>query len=390
MPQATIPDAPPRLSVVLPCLDEEEIIEEVVRNAIAGIERCGRAGEVIVVDNGSSDRSAELARRAGATVISEPLRGYGSALRAGFGQARGDYVVMADADLSYDLDEIPRFLSELDAGADVVIGNRLANLRPDAMPWSHRRIGNPALTGALNLLFDSDVADAHCGLRAFRRDVLPVLDLRTNGMELASEMVIRAARSTLDVRQLDIDYRPRGGTSKLKRYRDGWRHLRFLLVHSPTYLFLAPGGALLIAGALTMAVVLSRLDVLGREWDVHTLIAGSLACIVGTQIIALGLVAHTYGNYFLGASERWFERGRARFRLEHGLLLGAAIALPGAVAAIVVVWRWVDRGFGGLAEVRPAMLAATLLVVGVQVFFTSFVLSILGLRGPERSAMHRR
>jgi hypothetical protein len=199
-------------------------------------------------------------------------------------------------------------------------------------------------------------------------------------MELASEMIIQAAKHDLDIRELEIAYRSRLGTSKLSSFRDGWRHLRLLLVHSPTYLFLIPGAALVALGGVAMLVVLARFDLLGRQWDLHALIAGALLTIVGAQIVGLGLVARTYGSYYMGARERWFERASRRFRLEHGLLLGALIGLPGIAATIFIVVRWAGRGFGELSEVRLAVAAATLVILGAQVFFTSFVLSIIGLR----------
>ena len=229
------------------------------------LEGKGLDGEIIVVDNGSDDGSGPLAAAAGALVVHEPERGYGSAYLAGLAAARGRYIVMADADLTYDFAEIPRFLAALEAGADVVIGNRMHNIHPGAMPWHHRYIGNPLLSGFLNLLFSTGVDDAHCGMRAVRREVLPRLDLRTTGMEFASEMVIRAAKEKLDVRQFPIEYHPRGGESKLSSFRDGWRHLRFLLVHSPNYLFILPGALMAAIGAIVELIVIARLGVFGRE-----------------------------------------------------------------------------------------------------------------------------
>ena len=287
---------------------------------------------------------------------------------------------MADADLTYDFGEIPRFVEHLDAGAQMVIGDRMNNIHPGAMPWLHRYVGNPALTGILNLLFRTGIRDAHCGMRALRRDVLPVLDLRTTGMEFASEMVIRAAKEGLDIREFPIEYHPRGGVSKLSSFRDGWRHLRFLLVHSPIHLFVLPGVLISLLGALVTITSLTQLSIFGRTWDIHTTVAGALLVIVGTQVVALGLCAHTYGVYFLGDKDPWFERWRARLRLEHGLVLGGAVLFAGVVLGTVIVAIWVDHGFGSLGEERLAVLAATLAIVGIQIFFTSFLLSILGLR----------
>src|SRR5438105_15261261 len=198
-------------------------------------------GEVVVADNNSEDDSAVIAERAGARVVVERRRGYGSAYLAGFGAARGRYIVMADADLTYDFNEIPRFVAALEDGAEMVIGDRMDNIQPGAMPWLHRYVGNPILTGLLNLFFSTGVKDEHCGMRALRRDVLTRLDLRTTGRELALEMVIRASKERLRIAEFPIEYHPRGGESKLSSFRDGWRHLRFLLVHSPTHLFILPG-----------------------------------------------------------------------------------------------------------------------------------------------------
>jgi glycosyltransferase involved in cell wall biosynthesis len=373
----------PLVSVVIPCLDEEENIEQCVAAATAAMLGAGIDGEVLVVDNASSDRSAELAARAGARVIPEPRRGYGSAYLAGFAAARGEYIVMADADLTYDFAEIPRFVGRLEDGAQLVMGDRMDNIEPGAMPWLHRYIGNPVLTGILNLFFRTGVKDAHCGMRALRRDVLPLLDLRTLGMEFASEMVIRASKEDLRIAEVPIVYHPRGGESKLSSFRDGWRHLRFLLVHSPTHLFVIPGALLAALGTIVTLTVVAHLNILGRSWDLHAEIAGALLTIVGSQVLALGLCAHAYGTYFMGEKDAWFDRMRARFRLEHGLLLGGAIMLAGLVAASFIVARWIERGLGAISEERLAIVAAELLIVGIQVFFSSFLLSILGLRRVE-------
>jgi glycosyltransferase involved in cell wall biosynthesis len=368
------------VSVVIPCLNEEGNIESCVRLARAVLEEHGIAGEVIVADNASEDRSAEIAAAAGARVVTERRRGYGNAYMAGFAAARGRYIVMGDADLTYDFREIPRFLEQLDEGADLVMGDRMDNIRPGAMPWLHRYVGNPVLTGILNVFFRTGVSDAHCGMRALRRDALPRLDLRTTGMEFASEMVIRASKERLDIRELPIEYHPRGGDSKLSSFRDGWRHLRFLLVHSPLHLFILPAVGLLASGLLITLMVVAQLDVLGRHWDLHALIAGSILMIVGAQVLSLGVCARAYGRYFMNERDPLFDRMRARLRLEHGLLLGAATGLAGLALEVVVIAAWIDRGFGELAEQRLAVLGATLIVIGVQVFFSSFMLSILGLR----------
>ena len=373
----------PLVSVVIPCLNEAENIEECVSRARRVLQEGGLASEVIVVDNGSTDGSAQLATAAGADVITEPRRGYGSAYLAGFDAARGRYIVMADADLTYDFDDIPRFVAELEDGAELVMGDRRDNIHPGAMPWLHRYVGNPVLTGVLNLFFRTGVKDAHCGMRALRSEVLPALDLRATGMEFASEMVIRASKAGLRISQVPIEYHRRTGESKLSSFRDGWRHLRFLLVHSPTYLFVIPGAAMSLLGTLITGAVLFRISVFGRAWDLHTMIGGSLLMIVGTQVLALGLCAHAYGTYFMGEKDAWFDRMRSRFRLEHGLLLGGAVTLAGLAVGAAILITWAKRGFGSLSEERLAVLAATLIIVGIQIFFSSFLLSILGLRRPR-------
>jgi glycosyltransferase involved in cell wall biosynthesis len=370
---------PVRVSVVIPCLNEAATIAECVTRAREVLEAQRVATEVIVVDNGSDDDSANLARAAGAVVIDEQRRGYGSAYLAGFDAARGDYIVMVDADLTYDVLEIPRFLRELESGAELVVGNRMQNIQPGAMPWLSR-VGNPLLSGFLNLLFRTNVSDAHCGLRALRRDLLPRLGLHSSGMEFASEMVIRASQEKAEVRELSIALHPRAGTSKLSPFRDGWRHLRLMLVYQPNFLFVLPGLVMLLVGLLFMVLVLARTPVFGHSFFLHTLIGGSLLIIAGSQLIAFALCARVYAHLHLGHPDATIERLRGRVRLEHGLLLGGTIAFTGLALEGVIVGQWLARGLGNLYEERLAVVAATLVIVGMQIFFTSFLLAILGLR----------
>jgi glycosyltransferase involved in cell wall biosynthesis len=373
--------AEPLVSVVMPCLNEADSVGTCVQRAMVAMAQSGIAGEVVVVDNGSSDGSPDRAREAGARVVHERRRGYGSAYLAGFAASRGKYLAMGDADLSYDFADVPRLIEPLQAGADVVMGSRLKGvIEPGAMPWLHRWVGNPLLTGVLNLFFRTGASDAHCGMRAFRRDLLPALDLRTTGMEFASEHLIRAAKVGCDIREMPIAYHRRAGESKLSAWADGWRHLRFLLVHSPTWLFVVPGATMVIAGLLAALVVVTEVEILGRRWFLHTLIAAAMFAIVGAQVLTLGLSARTYAAYYLGEHDPLFERLRSRARLEHGLVVGGLLLLAGAVVAGVVVVDWVQRGFGPLAQQRLAVAGLTLIVLGLQTIFGAFFLSILGLR----------
>jgi glycosyltransferase involved in cell wall biosynthesis len=368
-----------RISVVLPCLNEAETIAECVTSARAVLEESGLRGEVIVVDNASDDGSGDIAREAGATVVYEGRRGYGSAYLAGLAAAQGVYIVMADADLTYDFREIPAFVRELDAGAQLVVGNRLKGIQAGAMPFLSR-IGNPILSGFLNVLYRTNVGDVHCGMRALRRDALPVLELRATGMEFASEMVIRAAREKLDVREIPIELHPRVGESKLSPLRDGWRHLRLMLVYNPNFLFTLPGAAMVVIGSVIAIAVLANVPLFGRGVYIHTLILGCLLVILGVQAMSFGICARAYSAYFIGGEDRFFDRARARLRLEHGLAVAALFLIAGLALFGVLLGSWASRGFGPLREEQLGIVALTVIAVGAQIFFTAFLLSVIGLR----------
>jgi hypothetical protein len=355
-----------------------------VRSARSVLDERGIAGEVIVADNDSDDGSGELAAAAGARVVHEARRGYGSAYLAGFAAARGRYIVTADADRTYDFGEIPHFLERLEGGDDLVMGNRMNNILPGAMPWLHRYIGNPILTGFLNLLYRSGVHDAHCGMRALRRDALPRLRLRSPGMEFASEMVIRALKEDMKVSEFDIEYRPREGESKLSSFSDGWRHLKLLLIHSPTALFMVPGVVMLVIGVIGMIVSLSGVSVFGREWQLHAMIASALATIIGAQVVVLAVSARSFAVDALGEKpDRLLIWGDEHLKLETGLAIGGLLSFAGFVIAGVIVVSWIERGLGTLTEERLLVFASVLLILGVQVVFSAFFLSILGLARSE-------
>jgi glycosyltransferase involved in cell wall biosynthesis len=377
-----VPPAAPEISVVIPCLNEEAAVGAVVDQAWKGIERSGRSGEVIVIDNGSTDRSAELASKAGATVVFEPRRGYGRAYLTGIAHARGEFVVMADADGTYPLAELGAFVDELEAGRDLVLGSRFkGRIHAGAMPWSHRWIGNPILTGLLNRLFGIRVSDAHCGMRAARRSALDRLDLHSTGMEFASEMVFKASRRKLAVSEVPIDYFPRAGESKLSRFSDAWRHVRFMLLYSPSWLYFLPGAILLLLGLAGMLVLASGpVNVFGRPWQIHTMLAFVALTLIGAQIVQLGLFARTYALTHFDEQDALLERLRRRIHLEHGLLLGLFIALAGAGALLAVFIRWASGGFGALADEYPTALGVTLVGLGLQTIFSSFFIGLLTMR----------
>ena len=368
------------VSVVIPCLNEEQSIQSCVQAARRVLEDHEINGEVVVADNGSEDDSAALATAAGARVVHEERRGYGSAYLAGFAAAKGTYIITADADQTYDFKEIPRFVASLENGADMVIGNRMNNIVPGAMPWLHRYIGNPILSGFLNLLYRSGVHDAHCGMRAIRRNTLPKLQLRSTGMEFASEMVVRAVKEELQIAEFDIEYHPREGESKLSSFRDGWRHLKLLLVNSPTALFMVPGLTILIIGLVAVMLSISGISLLGREWQIHATIAAALMTIVGAQIVALAVSARAFAVYVLNEKpDRLLEWGRDRLSLEFGLLAGALVSLIGIVIDGIIVVTWINRGFGELSEERLLIFGSVLIILGLQAIFSSFFLSILGM-----------
>jgi glycosyltransferase involved in cell wall biosynthesis len=374
--------AAPEISVIIPCLDEEAAVGTVVEQAWEGIARSGRSGEVIVVDNGSTDRSAEIAAERGATVLFEPRRGYGRAYLTGMAHAQGEYVVMADADGSYPLNDLSTFVEALESGSDLVLGSRFAGrIHAGAMPWLNRWIGNPILTGMLNRLFGIRVSDAHCGMRAVRRSALAMLDLHSTGMEFASEMVFKSSRRNLKVSETPIEYFPRTGESKLSPFADAWRHVRFMLLYSPSWLYFAPGFVLLLLGLAGMLVLATGpVDVFGRTWQIHTMLAFVALTLMGAQVIQLGVFARTYAMTHYGEHDTLLERLHRRIHLEQGLLLGVALGLAGAGVLLTVFIRWAHAGFGPLGDEYPTALGVTLAGLGVQTIFGSFFISLLTMR----------
>jgi len=378
---APVASPSPQISVIIPCLNEQEAVGKVVDQAFEGIRRSGRAGEVLVVDNASTDASAAVAAESGAIVVSEPRRGYGSAYLAGLDQARGEYLVMGDADDTYPMNELSEFVERLDQGDDLVIGSRFkGTIHGDAMPFLNRFVGNPILTGMLNVLFGVKVSDAHCGMRAVRREALPVLDLHSTGMEFASEMVFKAYRRGLRVSEVPIDYYPRVGESKLNRFGDAWRHVRFMLLYSPSWLYLLPGSVLLLLGLIGMVVLAAGpIDLFGHTWQIHTMLGFVAMTLIGAQVIQLGVFARTYARARIGEHDPLLERLGRHFSLERGLILGSALAFTAVVGLVGVGAEWAAHGFGALGRAYETALLVTALGLGIQIVFGAFFLALLSM-----------
>lgn len=379
----------PELTILLPCLNEAETLAECIRQAHAGA-RAAEAGgyEILVADNGSTDGSAAVAAQEGARVVQVPVRGYGSALMDGIRAARGRFVIMGDADGSYDFGLVPAFVERLRAGDQLVMGTRLrGTILPGAMPPLHRYLGNPVLTWIGNVLFRSGLSDFHCGLRGFARAPILSLGLRTLGMEFASEMVIRASLGGLRVSEIPITYYPdkRSRSPHLRTWRDGWRHLSFMLLYSPRWVFLYPGTVLSLLGLIGTALLLLGPVRIGHVvFDVSSLMAFSTVALVGLQLILLGFFARVYAARMgLLPRQARLETFLDRFSLGYGLLAGAAIILTGTAVLAIGVSIWGRAGFGTLDYeriLRVVIPGALLVLAGVQILFSSFVLSLLGIR----------
>lgn len=377
----------PAISVVMPCLNEEETIGQCIEKAFRGIERAGLPGEVIIADNGSTDRSVEIAESRGVRVIHVSKRGYGNAYLAGFAAARGKYIVMGDSDDTYDFTELERLIAPIrDGGYDYVLGSRLrGKIMPGAMPWLHQYIGNPLLTWILNRFFGLNVSDAHSGMRAFTQDALKRMCLKSTGMEFASELVVNAAKADLRVTEIPITYYPRVGESKLQSFRDGWRHLRFMLLHSPNWVFYVPGLIMTIIGTAALIILApGPVPLAGHNWDVHALVFASLLTILGVQVLSMGMCAKALDyRSWPNASDSATYRFYRFFTLERGLLLGLGVFVIGLLISLAVVRVWLLRDMGPIDAIRPAIAAATLMIIGTQVVFTSFLLSILDIQTGE-------
>jgi glycosyltransferase involved in cell wall biosynthesis len=388
--EGTLPDAiggsqAVDVSVVIPCLNEANSLAFCIDKATDAMRKAGLAGEVIVADNGSNDGSVQIAERHGARVIHVAERGYGAALRAGIAATRGPFIIMGDADDSYDFKEVPRFVEKLREGFDVVMGNRFrGGIQPGAMPHLHKYFGNPGLTALLNLLFHVGIGDSYCGMRGFTRTLYDRLDVRSSGMEFALEMIIKSAQIGARISEIPIILWPdkRGRAPHLRSFRDGWRSLRFMLLYAPNWLFFLPGASLAVVGiALVIWLLPGPRAITPRiTLDLHTMIFGVIFTLLGAQILSIGAFAKVFSY-----AERFdrntvsLKRVLRRVTLESGLLLGGALFLTGFVGCAWITWQWAASGFGPLHEVRQVLFWSMWLFLGVQVIFASFFLSMLGI-----------
>ncbi len=386
----TNPDRPItdiELSLVMPCLNEARTLAFCIKEARAAFTQADIHGEVVIADNGSTDGSQAIALEHGARVVPVSARGYGNALRAGIEAAQGRYIVMGDADASYDFSHLPRFLGPLRAGADLVMGNRFrGGIQPGAMPWKNRYLGNPTLSALGRLFFQTPIRDFHCGLRGFSATAYRRMDLRTTGMEFASEMVIKASLLGLRVEEVPTVLRPdgRGRPPHLRPWRDGWRHLRFMLLFSPRWLFFYPGLILLALGlGIGGALLPGPLTIGAVTFDVHTLLFAATAVLVGFQAFAFAALSKRFAIHAgLRAPDQQFSRWMQAATLETGLLVGAALLLAGLAFSLEAVWSWREHAFGSLnpgQTLRWAIPGCMLLTLGCEVILTSFFLGVLRL-----------
>lgn len=376
------------LSVVMPCLNEAETLATCIRKAQQSLEQANVAGEVVIADNGSTDGSVEIAERLGARVVRVASRGYGSALMGGIAAARGKYVIVGDADDSYDFGHIPRFLEPLRQGVDLIMGNRFrGGIKAGAMPLLHRYLGNPVLSGLGRLFFGSPFGDFHCGLRAFSKSAYMRMGLRTTGMEFASEMVVKATLLKLSIMEVPTTLAPDGRSRKphLRTWRDGWRHLRFLLLYSPRWLFFFPGLALMLVGGLLEVWLLPAPKVVGHvTFDVHTMVYASTFTLLGFQAILFAVFTKIFAiSEGLLPPDPVFDKLFRYISLESGLFVGALLTISGFTISLYAVGVWGNRNFGALnysSTMRMVIPATLCLTLGVQTILASFFLSVLGLR----------
>jgi glycosyltransferase involved in cell wall biosynthesis len=386
---------PTDLTILMPCLNEAETLARCIASAQRGLAKAGVSGEILIADNGSTDGSQAIAEKLGARVVAVSEKGYGNALRGGIAAARGEWIVMGDADDSYDFGEVDRFVKKFQAGDELVMGCRLpaggGTIVPGAMPWKNRWIGNPTLSFIGRLFFKCPAHDFHSGLRGFTKAGYEKMDLKTTGMEYASEMVIKATLKGLKISEVPVTLRKDGRSRPphLKPWRDGWRHLRFMLLYSPRWLFLVPGlvlGALGFAGLLVLAAAQLRLG--GLALDVGTLLMAGMAAIIGFQLVAFAFFTKVFAiaEGLLPPDPKLSGIFKV-FTLEKGIVAGILVVLTGLGLLVHALWLWRAAGYGELSyaeNLRRLIPAATLLILGIQTVFSSFFMSVLGLKTISR------
>jgi len=369
----------PEISIILPCRNEEKAIGFCINNAKNALKKYGINGEIIVSDS-SVDNSPVIAKKLGAKVIKHDKKGYGIAYLEGFKAVNGKYVFMADADATYDFNEIPKFLGFLKQGYDFVIGDRFGTkIAKKSMPFLHRYIGNPILSGILRLFFKTKVKDAHCGMRAITKKALDKLELKTTGMEFASEMIIKVAKNKLKIKDIPIKYYDRIGESKLNTFSDGWRHLRFMLMYAPNYLFMIPGLLFLLLGISIMVIFLiGPVNIGGLTLYTHPMIVGSFLAVLGYQIINLGVYAKTYSvSTGFEKKDKLVDILAKFLTFESGMIFGFLLFLISFIFGLVVLLDWISKGFPSMLKTNDMIFILTLAILGVQTMFSAFFLSIL-------------
>ncbi len=368
------------ITVILPCYNEEKTIGICIEKALKTLRSNNLSGEVLVVNNCSTDQSAAIATAAGARVVNQPIKGYGAAYLKGIAEAKGDYLVMGDADNTYDFGEMPKLIDELERGNDMVIGSRfMGKMEKKAMSFTHRYIGNPILTTMLNLLFGTKLSDCHSGFRAIRADVVRQLELNTTGMEFASEMIAVAIRQKIKIKEIPIIYYPREGESKLNPLIDAWRHVRFLLVYSPNWLYLFPGMLLFLGGIAAMLLSAQGMLVFaGHRFDIHAMVFFTVSSILGFQILNIGIFAKKYAliagfirkDIFIGFLEKVLN-------LETTIVTGLCLFTAGVVGTVWIALQWLKSGMGALNEIAFCLGCLLVLFIGIELIFSSFFLSLL-------------
>ncbi len=373
------------ISIILPCRNEEKALPHCLKQ-IQKIIKKNRLDAEIIVSDSSKDKSPEVVRKfmkndSTIKLLKHDKVGYGNAYLEGFSIAKGKYIFMADADGSYDFNELPKFIKSLKEGNDFVIGNRFGGkMEKSSMPMLHKHFGNPMLSGTLRLFFNTKVKDSHCGMRAIAKEALDKLKLKTTGMEFASEMVVKSIRNKLKIAQVNINYHKRIGETKLRSFRDGWRHLRFMLLYSPLFLFFIPGLFLFLAGFLSMFMLyFFGISIKDISLSIHPMFLSSLFVISGYQLINFAAFARIYAIVHLGDESKWFDRLIKHVTIERASIVGGTIVIFGALIYLFIFFRWASLDFGTINEIKNAIVALTFTVLGIQAIASAFMMSIIGI-----------